>query len=96
MIRASSSSVLPADIEAKRVDFDLKESIIEALKGQHAVISTIGTLAVPTQLMLIDAAVSANVRRFIPSEFGVDTRLVAGTKLEPLLAGKIKVVEYLK
>ncbi|KAI8716307.1 NmrA domain-containing protein [Fusarium sp. LHS14.1] len=46
--------------------------------------------------MLIDAAFSANVKRFIPSKFGVDIRLVAGTKLEPLLAGKIKVVEYLK
>lgn len=96
MTRASSSSVLPSDVEAKEVNFDSQESIIEALSGQDAVISTIGTLAVSAQLALIDAAVSADVKRFIPSEFGVDTRLVAGTKLESLLVGKIKVIEYLK
>ncbi|KAL2678683.1 hypothetical protein Neosp_009434 [[Neocosmospora] mangrovei] len=96
LTRASSSSALPVDVEVKRVDFESQESIIEALRGQDAVISTIGTLALPAQLMLIDAAVSANVKRFIPSEFGVDTRLVTGTNVEPLLAGKIKVVEYLK
>jgi hypothetical protein len=45
---------------------------------------------------LIDAAVSASIKRFIPSGFGVDARLVVGTKLEPLLAGKIEVVKHLK
>ncbi|SCO92623.1 related to 2`-hydroxyisoflavone reductase [Fusarium oxysporum] len=96
LTRGSSSSVLPEGVEVKTVDFGSQGSIVEALSGQDAVVSAIGTLAVPLQLSLIDAAVSANVKRFIPSEFGVDTRLIAGTKLAPLLQGKLKVVEYLK
>ncbi|RTE78927.1 hypothetical protein BHE90_006583, partial [Fusarium euwallaceae] len=89
LTRASSCFALPADVDIKRVDFDSPESITEVLRGQEAVISTIGTIAVPAQLKLIDAAISANDKRFIPSEFGVDTRLVAGIKLESLLAVKI-------
>ncbi|KAJ3460736.1 hypothetical protein MRS44_011603 [Fusarium solani] len=53
----SSPSVLLADVEVKKVDFDSQESITEALRGQDAVVWNVGTLVVPAQLILIDAAV---------------------------------------
>ena len=46
---------------------------MSALRGQDAVVSALTTPALDSQLLLIDAAVEAGVRRFIPSEFGSDT-----------------------
>lgn len=37
-------------------------------------VCVVGSLALPTQLSYIDAAVEAGVKRFIPSEFGCDTQ----------------------
>jgi uncharacterized protein YbjT (DUF2867 family) len=42
--------------------------------GIDAIVSVIGSLALPDQLAYIDAAVEAGVNRFIPSEFGCDTQ----------------------
>jgi len=43
-----------------------------ALKGQDAVVSAVGTDGLLGQSVLIDAAVTAGVKRFLPSEFGSD------------------------
>jgi nucleoside-diphosphate-sugar epimerase len=42
------------------------------LKGQDAVVSAVGTEGLPGQNTVIDAAVAAGVKRFLPSEFGSD------------------------
>jgi hypothetical protein len=39
-----------------------------------AIVSVVGSLALPSQLSYIDAALKAGVKRFIPSEFGCDTQ----------------------
>lgn len=57
----------------QRVDYGSKASLVSALEGQDAVVSALATPALDNQLLLIDAAVEAGVRRFIPSEFGSDT-----------------------
>jgi hypothetical protein len=59
-------------------------------------VSVVGTLAVPQQKTAIDAAVAAGVKRFIPSEFGINTRKVRGTPIGTILTGKIDVVDYLE
>lgn len=38
---------------------------------------------------------AAGVKRFIPSEFGINTRKVQGTTIGKILAGKVAVVDYL-
>jgi hypothetical protein len=43
-------------------------------KGQDAVVSAIATASASLQKKLIDAAIKAGVQRFVPSEFGSDTR----------------------
>jgi NmrA-like family len=66
-----------------------------ALKGQDAVVSTLGYLAESEQTRLIDAAVAAGVKRFIPSEFGIDTTNPKGKAL-PVFHGKVAAQQYLK
>src|SRR5690242_16544214 len=72
---SSSASKLPSDanLTVKEVDFTSVPSLTEALKGHFAVVSTLATIAVGSQDLLIDAAAAAGVTRFIPSEFGSDT-----------------------
>lgn len=78
------------------MDSESIKSISDALEEQGAIISTIGSLAIGIKRRIIDAAVEAKVQRFIPSEFGVDTRTIAGTKLQTFLAEKTAITDYLK
>jgi len=55
------------------VDYESPQSLKDALRGIDAVISTLGKMSgLECQFRLIDAAVAAGVKRFIPSEFGAD------------------------
>lgn len=79
----------------KKVDYDSVESLKAALQGQDAVVSAAATPAVGKQYPLVDAAVATGVKRFIPSEFGINTRTVNHEGLKTILTSKIKVVDYL-
>lgn len=53
------------------VDYGSKASLEAALRGQDAVVSTLSDSGgLEAQKLLVEAAVSAGVSRFIPSEFG--------------------------
>ncbi|GKT67230.1 NmrA-like family protein [Colletotrichum tofieldiae] len=93
--RKESKSTFPRDITVKKVDLTSEGSIAEALEGQEAVISVVGTDGFTSQKTLIDAAVAAKVKRFIPSEFGINTRKARGSKIGDILAPKIQTVDYL-
>ncbi|KAI1279630.1 hypothetical protein F5Y07DRAFT_357280 [Xylaria sp. FL0933] len=73
LTRKSSTHELPAPVKVKPVDYDSIESLTAALQGQDAIISTLGFAGLTKQFNLIEAAKKANVKRFIPSEFGSDT-----------------------
>jgi len=61
------------------------------------VISTIQTASAGLQKGIIDAAVKAGVKRFVPSEFGSDTENEKALEILPqYFAGKRGAVEYLK
>ncbi len=79
----------------KKVDYTSVDALKEALAGQDAVVSVLGTFAVGGQQPLIDAAIAVGARRFIPSEFGVNTRKAIGKPIGKILEGKIKTVDYL-
>ena len=70
--RASSSATFPDGVTVRSADLSSVESVTEAFKGQDAVISTVGTEGLLGQSVLIEAAVAANVKRFLPSDFGAD------------------------
>lgn len=79
----------------KKVDYQSVESLTSALEGQDAVVSAIATVAVGSQKILVDAAVAAKVKRFISSEFGVNTRTVGDSAIGRILQGKVKVLDYI-
>jgi hypothetical protein len=93
--RQESTATFPTGVAVKKVDTSSPDALTEALKGQDAVVSTVGTLAVSTRKTFIDATVSAHVKLFIPSEFGYNTREARGTKVGGLLKAKIKIIDYL-
>lgn len=81
----------------KAVDYDSLESLKTALAGQDAVVSTIASPAVGSQQQNVaDAAYASGVKRFIPSEFGINTRKLQGLKIAQILAGKTKLVDDLQ
>ena len=95
--RSNKQDDLPKGAVVKSVDYDNLESLKTALADQDAVVSTIASPAVGSQQQNVaDAAYASGVKRFIPSEFGINTRKLQGLKIEQILAGKIKLVDDLQ
>ncbi|KAK8055340.1 hypothetical protein PG993_000567 [Apiospora rasikravindrae] len=95
LTRQSSSHKFPDSVEVAPVDYDSLDSLVAALQGQDALVSTLADLALEKQLLLIEAASKAGVQRFIPSEFGSNTVHEKTSKL-PSYGNKIAVLEALK
>src|SRR4051794_20236823 len=94
LTRADSRSTFPPAVKVVPVDYDSLDSLTAALKDQDAFVSTLATLAVGAQIRLVDAAIAAGVKRFIPSEFGSNNHNPLARGL-PVFAEKVKVQEYL-
>jgi len=94
LTRASSNHAFPPQVKVIKVDFESLDSLSAALEGQQALVSTLASLAVPSQRMLIDAAVKVGVKRIIPSEFGCNLHN-AKTRTLPVYASKVAIEEYL-
>jgi len=74
-IGGNSSKLTPhPNLTILEVDFNSTQSLIAALQGTEVVISCLATLAIGNQNPLIDASIAAGVRRFVPTEFGMDSR----------------------
>ncbi|KUJ11385.1 NmrA-like family protein [Mollisia scopiformis] len=95
LTRAESKATFPASVKVQKVDYSSSTSVAEALKGQDAVVSTIATLALSQQSSLVEEAVKAGVKRFIPSEFGLNTPKVTGGTAK-ILGAKLQLQEQLK
>lgn len=91
----NSSRLRPnPNLTIKEVDFNSVESLTPALLGVEVVISCLATLAIGNQNALIDASVAAGVKRFIPAEFGMDSRNPLCVQL-PVCAPKAATQKYL-
>jgi uncharacterized protein YbjT (DUF2867 family) len=77
------------------VDYSSLDSLTAALKGQDVVVNILGAIPRDVHLRLIDAAVAAQVPRFIPSEFGSDTTNATAAKL-PVYQDKVAIQKYLQ
>ncbi|EHK27012.1 uncharacterized protein TRIVIDRAFT_55230 [Trichoderma virens Gv29-8] len=94
--RNNSSSTFPDSVKVVDVDFDSVDSLTAALAGQDVVVSTVGSEGLNNeQKKLVDAAVAAGVKRFLPSEYGCDLSNELAAKL-PVFAHKIEVEKYLE
>ena len=75
--------------------FDLS-SLASAFRNQDVVISTIHAGDVPFQKLLIDAAIAAGVRRFVPNEFNHNTLNARVRERFPPCQARAEVLQYLR
>ncbi|KAI1364927.1 hypothetical protein F5Y08DRAFT_195927 [Xylaria arbuscula] len=74
LTREGSTHEFPPSVVVKHVNYDSLDSLTAAFQGQDAVISTLGFGGFSAQQRLVEAALKAHVKRFVPSEFGSDTK----------------------
>ena len=93
-----SKSALPETIKTIfRIPNDYPyERIVEAFKGQDAVVNAITSTQVEEQFKFIDAAIEAGVKRYVPSEYGLNNSRPEARALSTIFDGKGKVQEYLR
>lgn len=91
--QSGNTKALPSQVKVKKVDYSSQESLVEALQGHEAYVSVIPDHG--SQPALIDAAIAAGVKLFIPSEFGANIAGNAKTAALPVFAGKKKTQDYL-
>ncbi|KAG0197394.1 hypothetical protein BGX28_009112 [Mortierella sp. GBA30] len=70
-------------------------NLVAALKGVEVLVSAVAGDFYNSQVPLIDAAKAAGVKRFVPSEFGIDT-IKYNNDTHPFLVGKNKLRDYLE
>jgi hypothetical protein len=87
--------ISPYAIEHKKSDFS-PASLREAFAGQDVVVVTMSGGDAELQARIIDAAVAAGVKRFIPHEFGHDTLKLGIQKRIPKYVGRAKVLHHLQ
>ncbi|PIA94114.1 hypothetical protein CB0940_08062 [Cercospora beticola] len=85
---------LPTQIKTVKVDCSSHEALVKILTGHDALISLIPTPW--EQPALVDAAIAAGVKFFIPSEFGADITGNAHAAALPLAKGKPETLDYLR
>jgi len=95
LTRTSSKGDFPASVKVVPVDYDSVESLTAALRGQDVVVSTVGPTGLQGQSLVIDAAVAAGVKRFLPSEFGSNTDNPKSKTL-PIFGYKVAIQEYIE
>lgn len=94
--RQGSKSTFPLGVKVVHADYDSVSSLKDAFQGQDAVISLVAGGAIGDQDKLIDAAIAAGVKRFIPSEFGSNVPDKRTRDIVPVFEPKYQTVNYLK
>ena len=105
--RANSKSTFPSSVKVHRIESSYPENeLLQIFKGQDAVVSAIATAhsgdhsrdsaqVPPDQKHLIDNAIRAGVKRFIPADFGSDSENKEALKLVHGYQIKNDIKDYL-
>ncbi|KAF7560406.1 hypothetical protein G7046_g3741 [Stylonectria norvegica] len=92
LARSNPSKDLTPGVSWRAVDYGDEENLVEALRGIHTVLSFINQpvaeLENSSQKLLIDACISAGVKRFAPSDHGKEDL--------PFWSAKKRIEEYLE
>ncbi|UKZ74708.1 hypothetical protein TrVFT333_002378 [Trichoderma virens FT-333] len=95
--RASSKAKMPAHLKTITVpDSYPTDELIPAFQGQDVVINCMTSLSVADQFRIIDAAIAAGVRRYVPSEYGLNNMRHDAQALNLVFHDKGKIQEYLR
>ncbi|KAJ0328718.1 hypothetical protein COL922a_013119 [Colletotrichum nupharicola] len=101
LTRETSVASLPKGVTHLKSDFS-EASLANIFRGQDqdAIVSTLSSIspagALASQNSLIDMAIAAGVKVFIPSEYRVDTSDSSAPEIIPFLTDKIDTLDYLK
>ena len=72
--RVDSQTKLPESVISKKIDYNKPETLVEALRGQDALVITLsGHTPKDTEMQLISAAGEAGVPWILPNEWSPDT-----------------------
>jgi uncharacterized protein YbjT (DUF2867 family) len=95
--RINSNAIFPSNVKVIKVDYSDKNALTKALVGQDVIISTVGGEGLFDNFgtTLVEAAIDAGVKWFIPSEFGTDYDDPIATTIPPL-ASKLAVAKLLR
>ncbi|KFY35868.1 hypothetical protein V494_05520 [Pseudogymnoascus sp. VKM F-4513 (FW-928)] len=95
LTRPESTATYPAGIKTIQSDYS-EQSLVDAFQGQDAVVSALGAAGLAEEIKIIDAAVKAGVKRFIPSEYGSNSKNEKATALIPFFGLKAQINAHLK
>jgi NAD(P)-dependent dehydrogenase (short-subunit alcohol dehydrogenase family) len=97
LTRESSPSTFkfPDTVTVHITDYSIP-SLLQAFKNQDAIVSAITTFSTAQQVAIIDAAITAGVKRFVPSEYGIDSSLPDVQDVVPAIKGKKETIAYLR
>lgn len=73
LTRADSKSQLSEGVTVKHIDYDQPTTIVDALRGQDALVITLSGAAGDAQEKLIRAAAAAQVPWILPNEWSPDS-----------------------
>ncbi|KAK7536199.1 isoflavone reductase family protein [Phyllosticta citribraziliensis] len=95
LTRSGSKSTFPPNVKTVQSEYthDALASVFKTA-STDAIVSLVGDASAQTPI--IDAAITAGVKRFIPTEYGCNTSDPKVIELVPILAGKRKTAEYLE
>jgi hypothetical protein len=93
--RPTSKSTFQSGVTKLTSDFT-SDSLLSSFKGQDVVIDLVAQATVDSRKQFVDAAVSAGVKRFIPSEFSGNMDNPTNVKIVSIFADRVAVREYLK
>lgn len=71
---ASTITGVPDGVPVREVDYASEESLRKALQGHDAVVCTVAGTAVASQKPLVDAAIAAGVKHFIPADYAMSLK----------------------
>lgn len=94
--REGSNTTFPSGVKVVTANYTSVASLTSILQNIDAAVSLLGPQGVQHHHRMIDAAVAAGVKYFIPSEFGFDWMDPGVFPLLPLFARKHSAIEYLK
>jgi hypothetical protein len=95
LVRTAGKATFPSSVKEVEVDFASVSSLTNALKGQDALVSTVGIAGLQGQTLMVDASIAAGVSRFLPSEFGSDLDNAKVGAL-PVFGYKMAVKKYVE
>ncbi|KFY71508.1 hypothetical protein V499_08342 [Pseudogymnoascus sp. VKM F-103] len=90
LTRPESTHIYAGDIKILQSDYS-EVSLVEAFQGQDAVVSALGAAGLADEIKIIDACVKARVKRFIPSEYGSNSKNAKATALIPFFGLKAQI-----